>query len=58
MNNIPYREQVKIDRDNFIYGVGYFERDKDGNCKHVPFDEAMKLLKVVDKALKQSKVNK
>jgi len=46
MNNIPPKEQRKINIDVLVYGQGYFSRDKEGNCKHVPFDEAMRRLKV------------
>lgn len=45
MNNIPHEEQLKIDNDILVYGNGYYERDEDGNCKHVPFNEVMKQIR-------------
>lgn len=43
-NDMPDYVRVKVDKDMLIYGDGFAEHDSKGNWKHVPHDEAQKMM--------------
>ena len=43
-DDMPDDVRLLVERDRWIYGNGFAERDSKGNWKHVPFNKANEML--------------